>query len=287
MSTGRVLKLRKISRNVGELDRAVAFYRDALDFAPLHRRQVDSMPAGHAQIATLKLGEQYLELAQFDPPGQAYPRPRRSCDLIFQHLAVVVADMHAAYAQICRHGAEPISAGGPQTLPPNTGSVSAFKFRDPDGHPLELLQFGDGAAGARWRSQAGLFLGIDHTALVVDDLPQALAFYRGLGFRVAYRSHNQGREQQALDALPDAQVDVIGLQPLLPDPPWIELLAYAAAIPRQRGHCAHEAAANDIAADRLVLEMDRLAPANESGLRDPAGHRLLLQAGPASRPRRA
>ena len=27
---------------------------------------------------------------------------------------------------------------GPQLLPPSTGSVTAFKVRDPDGHPLEL-----------------------------------------------------------------------------------------------------------------------------------------------------
>lgn len=38
-------------------------------------------------------------------------------------------------------------------LPESSGGVTAFKFRDPDGHPLELLAFPDGKVPSRWGAQ--------------------------------------------------------------------------------------------------------------------------------------
>ena len=54
--------------------------------------------------------------------------------------------MDAAYARVRAAGVQPISLNGPETLPERNGGVRAFKFRDPDDHPLELWL--DGAAGA-------------------------------------------------------------------------------------------------------------------------------------------
>ena len=68
----------------------------------------------------------------------------------------------------------------------------AYKFRDPDGHPLELSQFPDG----RWTrrpTSPGPFRGIDHTAVAVADLELSLAFYSGtLGFELTARGVNTG-----------------------------------------------------------------------------------------------
>ncbi|ODR96565.1 hypothetical protein AUC70_14945 [Methyloceanibacter stevinii] len=52
---------------------------------------------------------------------------------------------------------EVVTAGAPVLLPPNTGSVTAFKFRDPEGHPLELISFPDGVGDARWQTGAPAF----------------------------------------------------------------------------------------------------------------------------------
>src|SRR5262249_25717905 len=73
----------------------------------------------------------------------------------------------------------PISVGGPQILPPRNGSVRAFKFRDPDGHPLELLYFPPGQGRPIWHQQArdDTFLGIDHSAIGISDTSVSLAFY--------------------------------------------------------------------------------------------------------------
>ena len=187
-----------------------------------------------------------------------------------------------------------ISTGGPQRLP---GGLRAIKFRDPDGHPLELLQFPAGQGRPQWHgADAPLFQGIDHSALVITDTTASLRFYRTLlGLRVTARSLNQGPAQQALDAVDNPLVRVTQLAAADAGSARIELLDYRApppATPRASG------AANDIAKDQLWLEVrqidrlfNRLLAAGgvfvSPGLvpfdgrramlvRDPDGHDLLL-----------
>ena len=81
----------------------------------------------------------------------------------------------------------------PQLLPktiPNAAGIRAYYFRDPDGHPLEILQFPPDKGDPKWQRGGGrLFLGIDHTAIVVRSTAASLAFYRDvLGFRVGGES---------------------------------------------------------------------------------------------------
>ena len=116
----------------------------------------------------------------FDPPGRPYPDTRAANDRWFQHVAIVVADIEGVSARLERLSSRPISTGGPQLLPANTGGVTAFKFRDPDGHPLELLHFPPGVGDAVWRHGEGSGpLGYDHSAIVVEDLERSLSFYTG------------------------------------------------------------------------------------------------------------
>ena len=106
-------------------------------------------------------------------------------DTAFQHFAIVVSDMDLALAQLRgAPGWTPISIGGPQRLPQRSGGVTAFKFQDPDGHPLELLAFPEHAVPPHWteRSAYGIFLGIDHSAISVRDTAISTAFYQSLGF---------------------------------------------------------------------------------------------------------
>ena len=63
---------------------------------------------------------------------------------------------------------------GPVTLPKSAGGVTAVKFRDPEGHPLEFLQFPPGA-NADWKG-AGI-MGIDHSAISVGDVAASRRFY--------------------------------------------------------------------------------------------------------------
>lgn len=305
MSTIGVQRLARVSRTVSDLDRAVAFYRDALDFSVIDETTWDDAAWGdlmgiadaRGRCAMLQLGEQELELVAFDPPGNPYPLDSDSSDLWFQHIAVVVSDMHAAYTRLCGYAFTPVTEGGPQRLPASSGGVTAYKFRDPDGHPLELIEFPVGTGDPMWQTESDVFLGIDHSAIDVADVEISIDFYaRLLGFSVASRSFNSGPAQQRLDRAFKDRVDVVALQPATPGPPHIELLGYK----KPAGHSIPKhARSNDIAADRLVLQVDDLprlvqalraenaefvsrsvdvsaADSCAALVRDPTGHLLML-----------
>ena len=130
MTGAGVQRLRRISRTVADLDRAVAFHREALDFRVIDEAVQNTaawaalmgVTGAHARTVTLQLGAQELELVAFTPTGHPYPLLSDAADLCFQHIAIVVSDMAAAYARLCRHAFTPISEEGPQRLPPGSRS---------------------------------------------------------------------------------------------------------------------------------------------------------------------
>lgn len=270
----------RVSRVVANLDRAEAFYRDALGFHTVARAPSD--PAVLTALgldgvvgieAVMRLGNDEVALVCLEMPSRPYPADSRSNDRWFQHLAIVVADMDTAHARVeSQGGAVPISQGGPQTLPPANGSVRAWKLRDPDGHPLELLWFPPGQGRAVWQDafSGAVFLGIDHSALAVGSASRSLSFYLGLGFKVAARSRNAGSAQSRLDGLPCARLRVFGLRPASANGPGLELLAY-----RPSGR-ASDVRAGDIAADWTTLAMAGVTDCQTRCFRDPDGHMVLL-----------
>lgn len=221
-------------RTVADLAVTEAFYRDGLAFQriappePVPTAQAEALGLVDRRAIQLRmrLGAQTVTFLAVDPPGAPYPPDPAATDPFFQHLAIPVRAMDAAMVQLARVNPKPISRGGPQVLPPSSGAVTAYKFRDPDGHPLELIFFPEGSAAERWRDAPGLFLGIDHSAITVTDLDAAMAFLTGpLGLTLAQRGLNQGPEQARLDGLHEPQVEVIALEP--PEPaPHVELLHY-------------------------------------------------------------
>ena len=261
-----VLRLLRVSLTVSDLPAMEAFYRDTLGFvrvtdpgpvAPAMLR-VMGVDAPVAQSVTMRLGAQEIELIAFDPPGQPYPAGSTAHDPWFQHMALVVSDMAAAWARLQQASITPITAGGPQCLPPNTGSVIAFKFRDPEGHPLELLQFPAGVGDPAWRRKAkdALFLGIDHSAIVVRNAADSARFYSSrLGFAELSRSVNRGAEQERLDGTPGDVVDVVALRPSADVTPHVELLGYRVPPPETTA----VSAPRDVASTRLVMEASRVA----------------------------
>ncbi|MEO7939894.1 MAG: VOC family protein, partial [Burkholderiaceae bacterium] len=223
-SVARFVALR---RTVADLRRAIAFYCDGLGF---HRTDtgdvVDEVP--------LALGAQRIVLVRRgvgSAPAVAGPNVR------FQHVAIVAGDWSAAFARIQAFAPVAISVGGPQQLPAASGGARAFKFRDPDGHPVELIAFAAGQGAACWRAQArrdaGPTLGIDHAAISVTQADRSIAFYQGLGFRLGARQTNRGVEQARLDGLVGSavEVEVVALVPPDMPTPHLELLAYHTPAP--------------------------------------------------------
>jgi catechol 2,3-dioxygenase-like lactoylglutathione lyase family enzyme len=304
-------RLLRVGLTVSELTRAETFYRDALGFSRIRGGAVTD-PAwfrlmgvgGTAHSALMKLGAQELKLVAFTPRGRPYPARSTATDSWFQHIAIVVDDIAVAYQRLQNYAVTPITTSGPQHLPPGAGSVTAFKFRDPDGHPLELIQFPPGSGNPAWQAAdaSGVFLGYDHSAIVVRDVAASTRFYVGLlGLSEVSRSHNHGPEQERLDDAANVQVDVVALKPRGAGTPHVELLGYR--VPPVAEPPA-DGSISDIAATRLELEVDDLsatvADLRDAGVRfvspgavtcrdgsraalvhDPDGHAILLVSVPA------
>jgi hypothetical protein len=96
----------------------------------------------------------------------------------------------------------------------NAGGISAFYFRDPDRHFLEIISFPPGKRSAKWHVPSkDLFLGVDHTVFVVDDTRASLRFYRDtLGMRVAADSENYDVEQEHLSNVFGARLRITALR---------------------------------------------------------------------------
>ena len=193
------------------------------------------------------------------PQGAPYPPHLPANHGAFQHIAIVTDNIALAYSQVMRHGVDAISRNGPALLPASSGGVRAFKFRDPDGHPLEFLQFPEPAHAS----------GIDHSALCASDIERSVAFYTQFGLTLTGQQVNHGAEQGALDGLAHATVDVLALHPLRPSP-HVELLHYRAPRPP----APQPFAPSDLCADRLIFCTTNAAP---QALRDPDGHVLILE----------
>jgi catechol 2,3-dioxygenase-like lactoylglutathione lyase family enzyme len=145
---------------------------------------------------------------------------------------------------------------GPQRLPdwnPNAGGIRAFYFRDPDRHFLEILQFPAGKGLDKWHRSDRLFLGIDHTAIVVGDTDRTLLFYRDLlGMNVAGESENYDTEQEHLNNVFGARLRITALR--ASEGPGIELLEYLA--PGDGRPAPPDLRANDVAHWQTTLLSD-------------------------------
>lgn len=222
---------------VSDLDRSMAFFTDVLDFERVWEREVAGemyerlqgvFPA-RMRVARLRLGGEEIELTEYiTPRGRPVPVDMKSNDLAFQHIAIVVSDMAAAYERLRAARIDHVSPG-PQRLPdwnPNAGGIEAFYFRDPDDHVLEVIYFPKGKGDPRWQASDGqTFLGIDHTAVAVSDTEASLRFYRDvLGFRIAGESENYGTEQEHLNAVFGARLRITAMR--VEGGPGIEFLEY-------------------------------------------------------------
>lgn len=244
-----------VSIAVSDMDRSLQFYTQVLTFEKVADREV----AGEAyerlfgvfglrlRAVRLRLGDEEIELMQFlAPRGRAFPADSHSNDRWFQHIAIVVSDMSAAYARLRSFNVEHASSE-PQRLPDwntNAAGIQAFYFRDPDQHYLEVINFPADKGLARWhRRGAPLFLGIDHTAIVVADTESSIHYYRDLlGLRVVGTSENYGTEQEHLNAVFGAHLRITSLR--AERGPGVELLEYLA--PRTGRPLPQDTQANDL-----------------------------------------
>jgi catechol 2,3-dioxygenase-like lactoylglutathione lyase family enzyme len=300
-----------VGLTVSDLERSTAFFTDDLAFEVVgevverqgeQHEALESVFGLHTLARTRRLGDETVELVQaLAPEGRPIPLDSRSNDRWFQHVAIIVGDMDLAYARL-REARVRFASSAPQRLPdwnPNAGGIEAFYFKDPDGHVLEVLEFPAGKGDPKWHRLAleteRLFLGIDHTAIVVADTEQSLAFWRdALGLGVVGTSENWGSEQEHLNSVFGAHLRITTLRAKAG--PGVELLEYLS--PTDGRPFPPDARANDLVhwetrvavgdlhalASRLREERARFVsptvitlPAGRAlQVRDPDGHAVEL-----------
>ncbi len=261
-----VLQVQSVGITVNDLDREALFFKEVLGFEEVGRAQASDqatadllgLPRVELNVATLRLGGEILTLTRHSDQGRPIPPDSRSYDRWFQHIAIVVSDMNKAFASLRRQKVKFVSTA-PQTLPDwnkAAAGIKAFYFRDPEDHVLEIIWFPNGKGDPRWQTGAReLFLGIDHTAIVVSDTDASLAFYRDLlGLRVAGESENYGVEQEHLNQVFGARVRITSLR--ADRGPGIEFLEYLT--PPGGRPFPKDAKANDLVFWHTDLTVDHL-----------------------------
>jgi catechol 2,3-dioxygenase-like lactoylglutathione lyase family enzyme len=232
-----VTRVDSVAITVSDMDRATDFYGRVLTFEKVADREVSGdryerlwgVSGLRVRAVRMRLGAEHIELLQFlAPAGRPIPLDSRSNDRWFQHIAIIVSDMGVAYARLRTFNVAHASSG-PQRLPDwnrAAGGIEAFYFKDPDGHNLEVLAFPADKGLAKWHVHDDrLFLGIDHTAIVVADTQRSLRFYRdALGMHVAGSSENYGTEQEQLNNVFGAHLRITALRAEYG--PGVEFLEY-------------------------------------------------------------
>lgn len=175
---------------VGDLDKAVAFYRDGLGLDVMgDPNNADANPAlrnmfglPDAQIrwqiarpAAMRTGVEIVEIKKV--PGR--PAERRIQDAGAFTLIVLVRDLDAALTRLKQVGAPIVTRGGaPVSF---TGAARGVVVRDPDGHFVELFQpdrLPETAAPA-----TANVIGV-RIRLTVDDVERTMRLYRdGMGLQ--------------------------------------------------------------------------------------------------------
>ena len=96
----RIHRLARFGLTTADAVALAAFFETALGFRRIASERFSGMEfrrlmgvEGGAESIKLGLGSEIVELLQFDRPGRPYPPDTLASDLIFQHFAVVAADI--------------------------------------------------------------------------------------------------------------------------------------------------------------------------------------------------
>jgi predicted enzyme related to lactoylglutathione lyase len=173
---------------VGDLDKAMAFYKDAVGL------DITGTPANAEQNAPLRnmfgLPDASLRWTVARPPQGAgrggveiveikkadgKSLERRPQDPGAFTLIVLVRNIDTAFAKAKAAGATVISTGG---APITVGRAKAFVLKDPDGHFVEVAQL-DPLPETTAPADANI-IGV-RVRLTVDDAARAMKMYQGLG----------------------------------------------------------------------------------------------------------
>ncbi len=188
-----ISEVRSVSIGVRELDRSLAFYREALGYRLIERMPIDPplarwlrMPCGGecAVIAADGSGLGRLRLVASDLPGDPLWTAENVLSASgFYALNFRARDVHALLPRI-------LAAGGSGPAHPSHWEVSEAIAvddsitLDPDGHRLDIFAY---TRGAELRGALNTDVSVLQTiALATRNLPRSRRFYEALGFQMLF-----------------------------------------------------------------------------------------------------
>ena len=147
MTTFKVIATNHTSFTVSDIDRSLAFFRDALGFevtskgprSPSLIQAITGVEGAEVLIAYVRGPGHSIELIEYiKPETRSSVRPQ-PCDTGFSHIAYDVDDIDAAIKAARDHSVEPIGPVVSIDQGPNSGSRVAY-LRDPDGITIEFIE---------------------------------------------------------------------------------------------------------------------------------------------------
>ena len=147
MSDFQILATNHTSFTVSDLDRTVAYFRDALGFEvtskaprdPKKVAEITGIEGAKVMIAYVRGAGHSIELIEYLGPSDRTSVRPRPCDVGFAHLAYDVDDIDAAIDRSAEHGVFPIGLVMVIDQGPNRGGKVAY-LRDSDGITIEFIQ---------------------------------------------------------------------------------------------------------------------------------------------------
>ena len=147
MSDFQILSTNHTSFTVSDLDRTVAYFRDALGFEvtskaprdPKKVAEITGIEGAQVMIAYVRGAGHSIELIEYLGPSDRTSVRPRPCDVGFAHLAYDVDDIDAAIDRSAEHGVFPIGLVTVIDQGPNRGGRVAY-LRDSDGITIEFIQ---------------------------------------------------------------------------------------------------------------------------------------------------
>lgn len=122
---------------VGDLDRSIAFYRDALGMTELRR---ETFTEGRFTLVFIGYGDEasnaVIELTH------NWDQDRYDLGTGYGHVALEVTDIYAACERFSKLGVKVVRAPGPMKVASDeTGEREVIAFiEDPDGYRIELIE---------------------------------------------------------------------------------------------------------------------------------------------------
>jgi len=143
----------------GDLDRALAFYRDLLGFQPVSdfgweagselsdlAVRITGLAGSTGRAVLLRAGNAFVEIFEYKAPASTRSDDRALSQQGFAHLCVDSGDVIADYARL-------VAAGVEFNAPPqDVGPMRLCFCRDPDGNFVELQQITDPASDMMLRA---------------------------------------------------------------------------------------------------------------------------------------